>query len=591
MTDNRLTRLLQLAYLWFPVAIVIVLYHSVSGHGFVWDDAKAFLRYPFYTNLDYLLRAFREPLVFWPDYYRPLTSSSYILQISWLGLKPSHLHLVNLALHCANTVLVAIISRRLIGDRLHGPASLWVPVIPPLIFALHPALIESVSWVSDRFDLLTTFFMLLAYVADSGLKHRLARPLVTGLLFFLAALSKEMAVAFALALPFWHLAQLDRKPFGLRESIRELYRRGDFQVYASVFLFGLLYLGVRYAALGYLVSENDHSRLTGNSALPHLLLVFRSYAEYLRLILFPFGGISPVHPVSLPLNPAEVTNWLLASVLVLALVTAALVIRKRPQPGWLLLALLASLVPIANIGIIQRPPASFFSESYLVFPMAMFAIWIASIMPLSFASGSRAKIRGRVAATVATVGIWLVAGVFTIVTTVPLWKNDRSLWLWAAVKHPESTTALINASSALADSNDYRSALTFAKKALALDRGNPVAWAAAGRAQTWLGQYQQAEESFKKSIDLKLANPEAWLGLAQLLQQQHKHADAIQILENVVLQNEPDNILALVYLSQSYRATGENRKAKVLYEKLLKLAPSTGLETFIKSSLAEIKDS
>lgn len=589
MTDNRITHVLRTAYLWLPVVIVVALYHSVTGHGFVWDDAKAFQRYPYYTNLDYLLRAFSEPLVFWPDYYRPLTSSSYILQISWFGLKPFHLHLSNLVLHCANTLLVAVISRRLIGDRLRGGAASWVPVIPPLVFALHPSLIESVSWVSDRFDLLTTFFMLLAFLADMALKQRLMRALVTGLLFFLAALSKEMAVAFALALPFWHLAQLDRKSLDLRESIREMARRGDFHVYTSVFLFGVLYLFIRYSALGYLVSAQDTSRITGNSTLSHLLLIFRSYAEYLRLILFPFGSISPVHPVSLPLNPALVTNWLLAGVPLLVLVMATFIARKHPRAGWLLLALLASLVPIVNVGIIQRPPGSFFSESYLVFPIAMFAIWVASALPLAFHSGPQQATRNRI--TVATVSIWLLASAFSIVTTVPFWKNDSSLWLWATVKHPESTTALINASSAMADNNDFRSALAFANKALALENNNPVAWAAAGRAQTHLGRYRQAEESFRKSIDLKLANPEAWLGLARLLQMQNKHVDAIQILENVVLQNEPDNIIAMVYLAQNYRSVGEHRKARDLYERILKLAPGTGLKTFIKSQLADIKNS
>src|SRR5580658_988286 len=87
--------------------------------------------------------------------YHPLTWLSYELDLSLFGMVPRPMHIENLLLHALNTALLYLLLRWATGD-------IWPAALAAAIFGLHPLHVESVAWISERKDLLSALFFLLA---------------------------------------------------------------------------------------------------------------------------------------------------------------------------------------------------------------------------------------------------------------------------------------------------------------------------------------------------------------------------------------------------------------------------------------------
>ena len=152
------------------------------------------------------------------DFWHPVTWWSHMLDCELFGLSAGCHHLVNAAFHVANTLLLYRVLQRMTGA--------WKRcAIVAALFALHPLHVESVAWVAERKDVLSTFLFLLAlwayvrYVAEVGTqKSRAGRfYLLTLLLFTLGLAAKPMLVTFPcvlLLLDFWPLNRVSNLQSG-----------------------------------------------------------------------------------------------------------------------------------------------------------------------------------------------------------------------------------------------------------------------------------------------------------------------------------------------------------------------------------------
>jgi len=145
--------------------------------------------------------------------WHPLTWISHMIDVEMFGVgKPGGYHFVNVLIHIINTLLMMSLWHALTGDR-------WRSAMVAALFALHPIHVESVAWISERKDVLSTLFALasmrvyVAYVARPGLK--LQSWVI--LLFVLSLMSKPMFVT----LPF-ALLLLDYWPLKRALSLRRL---------------------------------------------------------------------------------------------------------------------------------------------------------------------------------------------------------------------------------------------------------------------------------------------------------------------------------------------------------------------------------
>lgn len=127
--------------------------------------------------------------------YHPLTMLSYMIEYKIAGLNPFIYHLTNIILHIFNSILVYIILNKLTNFYI-------ISLITALLFGLHPMKVESVAWISERKDVLYSFFFLLSmnYYLNYLEKKSLKNKLYILLFFLLSLLSKAQAVVLPLVL-------------------------------------------------------------------------------------------------------------------------------------------------------------------------------------------------------------------------------------------------------------------------------------------------------------------------------------------------------------------------------------------------------
>lgn len=140
-------------------AVTLLVYLPIRHHGFVnYDDPDYIL------NNSHVKAGLTWPGIVWAflsseaSNWHPLTWISHMADCQMFGLNPAGHHLVNVLFHIANAVLLFLLLQRLTG-------ALWRSAFVAALFAWHPLHVESVAWASERKDVLSAFFWMLALLA------------------------------------------------------------------------------------------------------------------------------------------------------------------------------------------------------------------------------------------------------------------------------------------------------------------------------------------------------------------------------------------------------------------------------------------
>lgn len=407
--------------------LVGLLYLPVYDFQYVWDDFALFLDSSALRGGERVWGAISQPILPGTTYFRPLVLLSFVLEFKWLGLDPKFAHIINLSLHLLNVFLVGVLANALKRD---GSAfGAWRSAIAMLIYGLHPALIEPVAWISGRFDLLVTSFVLVGIYA--GLKGSRAGLFFSMLFFFLAALSKEMAATFPLLfILFVWASELPRE--------RDFYVLKAFLVGRTIqVLLGVIVAGVGYLYLRYLAVPNIYHqdlRVAGSvDLLAHAALVGHTILFYSRMVLWPFSDLNPMHPFD---AAAMSTGQIMSGLLVLTVWGAgcitAIWIRGRCLllflAGWVALLPVMNLVPLTIGGNIGH-------ERFLALPMVFFSLCVSQIY-IKKLNLSAAMQRVYPWCLAVLVTGWVGIACLNLRVTLPLWTNELTLWTWAYKKHP-----------------------------------------------------------------------------------------------------------------------------------------------------------
>ncbi|HWR97914.1 MAG TPA: glycosyltransferase family 39 protein, partial [Candidatus Methanoperedens sp.] len=176
-------------------ATVVWVYRHVGEFAFVFDDG-GFILSNDHVRAGLTLESLRWALrAHYTGNWHPLTWLSHMTDVSLFGLNPGPPHLMNVALHLLNTLLIFALLRRLTG-------ALWPSAFVAALFGVHPLHVESVAWISERKDVLSALFWLLATAAYVKYLSRRSVPryLLVFLLFVLGFAAKPMVVTLPVAL-------------------------------------------------------------------------------------------------------------------------------------------------------------------------------------------------------------------------------------------------------------------------------------------------------------------------------------------------------------------------------------------------------
>jgi len=530
------------------VVLAGLLYLPTLRYDFVWDD-RALIA----DNGDLLaptpLPFFDQSFTHWwasqglgpHSYYRPLVMTSFWLDRKLWGPRPFGFHLTNVLLNCAVGALVVLVLAEML-------ASFWPALLGGLAFALHPAHVESVAFVSDRTDLAMALFVLLAFLALLRLRRRQSAGMLalTVALFAAALWCKEAAIVFpVLAL------------FVLFPELRQPAKRGRV----------LLLVGIMVAVVvAYFVARA--AVLTGPapawgaiSPAQRLMLAVNAFGRYAFMSVLPFDrriGFSDPDALAAFGWPTVVAIVALAG-----LVWTSVRLRQRPA-GIGSLWFLLFMLPACNL---VPPGPSFLSQRMLYLPTVGTVLAVAAL-----AIGLRRW--GRVLAVIAAAYVGLLG--FWAVRSMPAWRNELSLHTTMVAQSPNDGQARIDLGRVLKDSGDREGAAREFRRAAALLPNSSEAYSELGRVLEDLGMLSGADSALRQATVLVLGDPSLWADRGRV-QLQRGHASEAAESYRRALGIDPNSAMIHNNLGVALQQTGDVRGAEAEFRQAIGLEPNLAL--------------
>jgi hypothetical protein len=574
--NQRLPGLTSLLMLVLLAGSVLAVYLPALKNGYVWDDWLNV--FGAQTSPEFWGQVLKDHLFFSKNYYRPIPVATFLAEYYFYrGPSSVLMHLTNIVLHTINTVLVAILALHFSkhSAAVSGRTRL-VAFFAALIYGLHPVNVEAVAWISGRFDLLLTLFLLLALLANTYLTHWVARPLLVGTAFFAAAATKESAVVFPFVVFAWNMACNPRPILPLRQFLADANKRGELAVYLSVILAGLAYLALRKWNLGY-VYIMDNTPNTGGDVLiiQQVLLTAEALGRYLFLSIYPYAGLSVTHPHEIPVAISDPLAWVSLAAVLMLILALVMAVRRQLSAGWLWAGFVATLLPV--IHILPMPIGDdIIHERYLTYPLTVFVLAIAATTSLLSRPGNRFSSASptlkRVALAVVLAFVVLM-DIINIRITIPLWRDDLTLWSWAVAKTPESVIAHGNLGTAYLIQGDFSESLRHGLIAIELAPQKYNGWNVAALALKKLGskEAQLHELQVGTAVSFRPIT-ERYIILGRALMGTGRYHEAVDLLTRLA-QQDPPNTEANELLGISYHRLGNMERAKLYIDRSLLAYP------------------
>ena len=549
---NPLTNRTQLICL-LLTGLTLASYCSITGHPFIpFDDPQYIVDNGHVTQgLTWagLAWAFTTNCV---SNWHPLTWLSHMLDCQLFGLDSGFHHFTSLVLHVVNSLLVFAWLRLSTGSQ-------WRSALVAALFALHPAHVESVAWVSERKDVLCTFFGLLALIAYTRYAQKPCwrKYLVVCFLFMLGLMSKPMLVTLPfvlLLLDYWPLQRFGAQAGGA-DSIT--VRRAFLEKVP------LLCLAVLSSIITLLVQSHGGAVADMNVAPLHLRFanVVISYVRYVSKTVWP-ADLALFYPLPHQWPGALAVGC--ACLIVIWSMLALVLWRKHPYVtvGWFWF--LGTLVPV--IGLIQVGAQSM-ADRYLYIPATGLFILAAWALP-DFGRISPIK---RTVVGAGAAGLVALYAMLTA-TQVQYWGNNVTLFARTLEVTKDNYMAYSCLGTAYDQAGRKGQALSAYQQALKIAPGYfPIEYNA-GTVLIELGRVAEGIEHLRLALEARPNFTPGLINLGAGLIELGRIQEAQPILEKA-LRIEPESPNAHYHLGQLLLARGELDEAILNLRKVLKVQP------------------
>ncbi|HEX8176830.1 MAG TPA: tetratricopeptide repeat protein [Pyrinomonadaceae bacterium] len=592
------------------VSACLLFYSNALGEEFVYDDIQQIIQNPRIRFWDNIWRGFTSHV--WefraligtdvppPPYYRPLFTAYLTAGYHTFGLWAQGWHLANILIHTGVAVSLFYLLRRLSRNTV-------LAGIATLLFAVHPAHVESVAWISGVTDpMLALFFipsltLYMRYREDGGLRWLV----LSVVLYALALLSKEPAIILPGLIFVWEFVRRS-------ESLRAF----SFGMFKRLLPFGCVtavYMVARVAALGLLAWGKPEVAIYPRWV--YVAMVPRVFMEYLIHQVYPVK-LSLMYDV--PYAKHIYSPGVIVPVAFLLLAAALIFIkRKKLSTGfWLSLAfIILPLLPVLNLRAMNREwivqdRYFYLSSIGLCYLAAMLTLWVA---------------RKRPSLTAALyVALLVTLGISTVAQN-RIWMDSRLLWARAVEQAPQAYNSNFNLAMAYADHSEPDKARDFFVKTLELTKDS------LSLAQVYnnltimhmrLGESELAIKAVTKAIEYDPKLMEAYNNLGMIYREQKDYANASaqfrKALELVpessmahtnlantlmdmgdangalphyeaAIAREKDDLLLRYQLSRCYAAMGDRNRAITELEWLLGHTDDPQVISFLQSKLKQLR--
>jgi protein O-mannosyl-transferase len=490
-------------------------------------------------------------------YWHPLTTISHIIDYELFQLQPKGHHLTNLFIHIINTILLFLLFASMTRQ-------VWQSALVSALFAFHPINVDTVAWIAERKNLLSTFFWLLTlfaylfYAKKPGVIRYIfvVSAMVTGLL------CKPMLVTLPcvlLLMDLWPLKRIVVYPdLQVRKNINLVIEK-----------LPLFFLSIFWSYISSLSIQrmNEEIPFEQNPLDIRIANAIISYLKYIKKLLWPYDlAIFYPFPKDLP------SAWLIIiSFIMLCLITviAFRLIGKKPwlTVGWLWY--IGTLVPV--IGLMQNGKWPEMADRWAYVPAIGLFIIAAWWIPELF-SGWRNK---RIVLSFSAAA-YIIIILFATYNQAGYWSSDINLFSHALKVTKNNRISQSNLGTAYAKALKYEEAAIHFKESLKFEPNRAGAHNNLGNVLLHLNRFNEAAFHYKKAIQIRPKGEQSeasYFNMGILLKRQKKYEEAIGYFKHAI-QLKPDHAFAHLSLASSFAEVGKWDDACKHYSEVIKIDPT-----------------
>ncbi|MDY6861391.1 MAG: tetratricopeptide repeat protein, partial [Thermodesulfobacteriota bacterium] len=408
---------------------------SLSNGFLNWDDYLHLVDRKFIHELSW--ENIKSMFTHYSDtYYIPLVYLSFALEYGMVGLTPFFYHYTNLTLHILNTLLVFFLIYKL-------DPRISVSLICALLFGLHPVHVESVVWITERKDVLSTFFFLgsLIFYSCYIKKGKISFHLLSLFLFFLAIISKPTVAILPIVL-----------------LILDYYSNRLFDKTIILEKIPYFLMSVFFGILLFYSHAFQESMGCAFSLYERIIIACRALTFYLYKIIIPLN-LSAFYPYPKTLG----IDYYLAPFLILGMLSGIFILRHNKK---IIFGALFFLITIGPTLKIIPSGEAIAADRYMYIP-SIGLFYIAGLIFSFFYYMEKTKL-------LMAFSFFGVITFFSILTweRCQIWENDKTLWLDVINKYPYFYGAYQNLGIYYANTGNLDKAKIEFKKAIDLNPYN-----------------------------------------------------------------------------------------------------------------------
>ncbi|HIA10977.1 MAG TPA: tetratricopeptide repeat protein [Flavobacteriales bacterium] len=488
------TKLIALAVL--MLATYITFLPALENEFTNWDDPKYIIDNHIIKDLSWE----RTRAIFMDEerksgLYAPLTYLSWAVEFSYVNLEPYVYHRDNIVLHLLNTALVFLLIMMLVGR-------IEAALITAALFGLHPMHVESVAWITERKDVLFTFFFLLSLISYTAYafqeKNKKRNYIVAVLMMLLSLLSKPAAVVLPIMLllidylKFRLLAEDGEDPektglvARLMKDKRILIEKLPF--------FGLSLIW------GYITVNTTRSIAEGEtfSLMERTLFAFYGLTNYLYKLILPID-LSCFYPYPRLIDGHLPIIYYIAPAIVISL--AYLIYRTVKFTRDIVFGSLFFFFSIALVLQFFPVGPNIVTDRYTYVPYIglFFIIGQAYLYVADSANKKIASFKN-----IMLIGLAGIMGACGYLSheRCKVWKNSETLWTDVIAKFPNTSEGYLNRGQYYTDSDQFDKALLDYEVTLQLNPKSTLAYINRGNVYGRRGVFDEALFNYGKAIEL-----------------------------------------------------------------------------------------
>lgn len=395
------------------LSIFLYLYYQVINFNYVWDDTIVVLRNPLLMSPELTWSLLAQPVLPGTSYFRPLVFLSWYIERQWFGLNPAISHIINVEFLYGSTLLLFHLLRQLLSRQ---PNAEVLAALGALVFLCHPRNVEAAAWISGRFDVFATFFLLAGLYAFVRIQKKYFRNLTVVLCHLAALASKEIGILMPIVLfCVWMLDKHQSKqPW--KPVIYEFFQK-NVTLLCLLLVNSIVYLYLR----SQYASGMTHAGVTWNFIYQSYFVVqlpIIALKEYIVRTILPFYNMG----VILPIEPFITTsNQIISAVVVIAVLGCVVYgLVKRYTIVFavisylVMISLVLYLIPLTTTGITQ--------DRFLMSALPFYSLLVAYTVQQGIIHVNRIKAW--------LIGLCTYIFILSLITAqmVPVWANSLIFW-------------------------------------------------------------------------------------------------------------------------------------------------------------------